>query len=226
MQTVFRNGVSSLDRKIKLVNYLPQIMGEILEFKELTEAETTEMVKLYHAIQLVADDQYVESATENGVKRWESILKILPKGTDLLEERKFRIVTRLNEKLPYSYRMLLQQLETICGKSGYTVELKEDEYKLIVKVALTVKSNFDDVDLLLHRVVPANLVIDLSLKYNQHSTLEKFTHAKLASYTHEFLRNEVIDLSLEYNQHSTLEKFTHAKLASYTYGFLRNEVIA
>ncbi|WP_330634678.1 putative phage tail protein [Anaerovorax sp. IOR16] len=184
--------MSSLDREIKLINYLPQIMGEVLEFQEITEAETAEMVQLYSALYSVSDDQYVESATENGVKRWESVLKILPKGTDSLEERKFRIITRLNEQLPYSYRMLLQQLETICGKGGYTAELKGNDYTLVVKVELTAKSNFDDVNDLLHRILPANLVIDLSLLYNQHITLGKFIHINLAKYTHEQLRNEVV----------------------------------
>ncbi len=57
-------------------------------------------------------------------------------------------------------------------------------YTLTVKVALSAKSNFDDVDDLVRRIAPANLVIIVELKYNQYETLSKFTHRQLANYTH------------------------------------------
>lgn len=60
-----------------------------------------------------------------------------------------------------------------------------------IRVMLKVKQNYDDVETLLNRIVPENLVLDLSLMYNQHQTLAAFTHAQLAAYTHYFLRNEV-----------------------------------
>jgi len=44
----------------------------------------------------------------------------------------------------------------------------------------------------LQRVIPANMIIDLRLIYNQHLTLKQFTHAHLQTYTHNQLRNEVI----------------------------------
>lgn len=88
--------------------------------------------------------------------------------------------------------MLVHQLTTLCGKDGYTLELKNEEYTLLVKVALTAKANFEDVGDLLGRIVPANLIIDLSLKYNQHKTLKKLTHKELAARRHAAIRNEVI----------------------------------
>ena len=49
-----------------------------------------------------------------------------------------------------------------------------------------------DTAALLDRVVPVNLTVDLSLRYNQHQTLLGRTHAALAAYTHDQLRNEVL----------------------------------
>ena len=59
-------------------------------------------------------------------------------------------------------------------------------------MAVAVKQNYDDVAALLERVAPANLVVDLSLLYNQYQYLAGFSHGILAGYTHEQLRNEVI----------------------------------
>ena len=51
---------------------------------------------------------------------------------------------------------------------------------------------FDEVDKLVRRMAPANLIITVELRYNQHLTLAKFTHAQLSQYTHKELREEVI----------------------------------
>lgn len=150
------------------------------------------MIALWDCLNAALADQFVQTATNNGISRWESILQIIPKGTDSLSDRKFRILTRLNEQLPYSYRMLQQQLETLCGQDGYTAEINSGAYTLTIRVALTAKNNFNDVATMLWRVVPANMIIDLSLRYNQHSTLTPFNYAQLAAYTHNQLRNEVI----------------------------------
>lgn len=182
-----------MDREIDISNYIPKILQEFKEFKTIANTENLEIKLLWEALEDLFNDQFVNDATETGVKRWESILKIVPKGTDSLDFRKFRIITRLNERLPYTYRLLDQQLTTLCGKDGYYLELKNKEYTLIVKLALTAKSNFDDVGNLLDRIVPANIVIDLTLLYNQQSTLSKYTHKQLGQYTHNKLRNEVLN---------------------------------
>lgn len=175
-----------------LLEHLPPVLQDVKELQRIFIAEDPEVDKLSEAVDAVLLDQFISDATAYGVGRWESILKILPKDTDSLQERKFRILARINEQLPYSMRMLLQQLNTLCGEDGYTVELRGKEYTLLVKVALIAKSNFADVGDLLGRIVPANMIIDLSLKYNQHQTLKKFTHGQLKRYTHTELRNEVI----------------------------------
>ena len=64
--------------------------------------------------------------------------------------------------------------------------------QLIVKIGLAAKNNFSDVEALLDRVVPQNMVVTLLQLYNTHAELGRFTHAQLAAYTHNQLRNEVL----------------------------------
>lgn len=65
-------------------------------------------------------------------------------------------------------------------------------YQLLVKIGLAAKNNFNDVESLLNRVVPQNMVVTLLQLYNTHAELGRFTHAQLAAYTHNQLRNEVL----------------------------------
>jgi hypothetical protein len=181
-----------LDRGINLLEYLPGVLREIKEFKALATAENPETIKLWEELENVLDDQFVNESTLNGVKRWEIILGIKALDTDTLDERRFRILSRLNEQLPYTYRNLEDQLSVLCGKDGYKLIIDPNAYALTVKVALTAKKKFSEVGNLLDRVVPCNIVISLLIMYNQHKTLKQFTYKQLSKYTHKQLREDVI----------------------------------
>jgi hypothetical protein len=183
--------VKSLDRN--LIDYLPPVLKKVREYQAITNAENPEFQQVFDTSEEVLSNLFIHDATEYGVGRWEKILGIVPKATESLDSRKFRILTRLNERLPYTMRTLKQQLETLCGKDGYSVELYNDVYTIKVKINLIAKSKFDDVDALLQRIVPANMIINLIIMYNQHLTLKQFTHGYLQRYTHNQLRNEVFN---------------------------------
>lgn len=76
---------------------------------------------------------------------------------------------------------------------NYSAEVMEGTYQLIVKIGLAAKNNFSDVESLLDRVVPQNLIVTLLQLYNTHAELGRFTHAQLAAYTHDQMRNEVMN---------------------------------
>lgn len=179
----------------KLLEYLPPFLQEIKEIQAILEkGEEPEIEALWLKADDALADQFIPDATENGVSRWEAILGIVPKAGDSLEARKFTILTRINEQLPFTMTTLKEQLQTLCGKegSGFSVRLDENAYTLFVLVALTAKSNLQDVDALLKRVVPANLIVSLGLKYNQHETLAGQKHGYWQAFTHDYLRNEVL----------------------------------
>lgn len=175
-----------------LIDYIPQVLKDVREYKNVMEVEQPEIINLWNELENALKDNFINDATQNGVLRLEKILKIVPKASDTLDIRKFRILARFNEQLPYTFRTLQERLTTLCGKDGYTLELKNDIYTLKVRIELIVKGQYDAVDNLLRRITPANLIIDLDLRYNQHLTLAKFTHAQLAAYTHKQLKEEVI----------------------------------
>lgn len=175
-----------------ILKYIPPVIRDYKEYKAIAIALNPELNLLWQAIEDTLNDQFILDATENGIKRRESILKIIPKDTDTLDERKFRLIARENEKLPYTYRALQQRLINLCGADGYSLEVNNSTFTIKVRVALTNKSNYDDVSILIDKMAPENMIIDLSLLYNQHSTLAKFTHAQLSAYTQSQIRNEVL----------------------------------
>lgn len=174
----------------KLQDYLPPILLKTYEFPLLCETEQPEIDRLHDAADAVLDAQFLSTAGEYAIQRYEKIFGVVPQDTDTLDERRFKVLTRINTQLPFSVRRLRQQLETLCGADGYKLEL--DRYTLTVKVALTAKRNQQAVEELLADIVPANMVCTTSLLYNQHADLTRFTHAQLAALTHFAIREEVL----------------------------------
>lgn len=176
----------------KIMDLWPPIMQELKEFQKIAEIEEAFFERLKQEIQNIVDDQFIQTATEKGIARRERMLKISPFADDTLETRRFRVQGVWNDKLPYTYRMLLERLDSLCGPDGYAMELNAREYSLNIKIELTRERMFDEVVRITRQMVPANIVITVELRYNQHLDLANFTHEQLSQYTHYQLRNEVI----------------------------------
>ncbi len=176
----------------KLNEYLPSILLKTYEFPLLCDTEQREFDRLNTAVDEVLDAQFVSTAGERGIERYEQIFSIVPQDTDTLDERRFRVLAKINAQLPFSIRRLRQQLSTLCDEDGYRMEIDGGRYTLTVKVALTAKRNQQAVEELLADIVPANMVCTTSLLYNQHADLTRFTHAQLALLTHFEIREEVL----------------------------------
>lgn len=181
-----------MDRTINLIEYVPPILAETKEFQVICAAENAEIERLRTAYLNLFADQFIQTATENGIARLEKIMGIVPKGTDSLEVRRFRLLARKQEKLPYTKWTLPEQLVALCEADGYSFTVDYAAREIAVRVALTAKGMYDAVELLLLKQRPANMVIDLSLMYNQNLNLHPFTNAQLRTYTNNQLRNEVI----------------------------------
>lgn len=168
----FPLGVKLLGRK--LINYLPEVLKNYKEFQKTFEAEEPEFENLQDELSKVLKDLFVEDASERGIKRWEKLLKIVPKATDSLNDRRFRITTRLIRKLPFTYRTLQQMLETLCGEGNYDVELRHNNYEIEIKINLVKNNNIMDILSLLEIVVPANLIQILKSYLTVRSEVPKY----------------------------------------------------
>ncbi len=175
-----------------LKEYLPSVLLDTFEFPTICNAAQTEFNEQASAVEAVLNASFVSLADENGIARYEKIFGVAPQDTDTLDERRFRVLSKINAQLPFSVRRLKQQLATLCGERGYELLLIPEQYTLEVKVELTAKRNLNAVEDLLRDIVPANLIQKCTLLYNQHQIIAKLTYAQMAKYLHQQLREEVL----------------------------------
>lgn len=180
-----------MENKRKLIDYLPPFMREFREMSCLMASEQEEINRVISASEDVLNDQFIMTATERGISRWESTLGIKPKGTATLEERRFAVIARMNRELPYTVTKLNETLTTICGAGNFDVKVYPNEYHVEVKLALANQNHYQEVVDLLTTMIPANLTYTVQILFNTNSVLSKFKHSELVNYTHDTLRKEV-----------------------------------
>lgn len=177
---------------LDIKEYFPDVLKDVKEFNMLDKAETPELKSIYECVSEVLDNGFIETAKEKGVARAEKIVGLSPRATDTIEERKFNLIAKYNEDLPYTVKKLHELLAVLCGEKGYHLEINNNEFKLTVKVELTSKKSKASVEELLERVTPANMVLYVTLMYNQHKTVGKLTNEELRKYTHDGIREEAL----------------------------------
>lgn len=177
-----------MDRR--LTDYLPPVLREVTEFQAVNAANEPELRLAWEALDRVLDNQFLQSADQAGVAVWERELKLLPKDTDSLEARKARIKALWNLKLPYTLTWLRGWLAGVCGEQA---ECRVQDYTLTVRIPLRAKDRREDAGRFLEWAAPANLVLDISLQYNTHRVLGRYTHRQLAAYTQQQLKDEVLE---------------------------------
>ena len=80
---------------MSLLEYLPEFIQEIKEMKVIMSVEENFLTgfddNFNLAVKNVFKDQFINTATENGIKRYEDMLKIAARESEGLDVRRFKI---------------------------------------------------------------------------------------------------------------------------------------
>ena len=172
------------------MDYLPPVLAEVRDYQALMQAEQAEIDRLWAAAERLLENQFIDGTDETGIARYELMMDIQPKATDDLALRQFRVLSRYNEQLPYTYRKMLEQLKSLCGENG--VKAAINGLTIEIKVELTAKEKVNEVRELLERMLPANVLVTVSLLYNQWGSVKHLTWEQAKIKTWGQLRNEVL----------------------------------
>lgn len=181
--------MSDISTSIKY--YLPDIIHQIREYQEIEKKYDHNIVTAISQLNRIEQNRFLDGLDEYGCERNEQILGIIPDPSDTLEGRRRRIRGYYASNKPYTIKKLREVLGAMCGENGYILTVDTENY--IVKVAIKLESRrlVDNADELVRRMVPANLIVDVYLLYNQNISFKKYTHGELKKYTHYQLRNNL-----------------------------------
>lgn len=150
-------------REVDLVSYLPPFLTGYRELREALESENPEFILAWGAADQVLRNEFIETADEYGIGRYEKILGILPSCNDTLETRRLRVQSRWFAALPYTYRMLVRKVAGILGDGDdfYIWSDFKTDYGMVLTVCTINDSQDMELKRILDQMVPANIPVSV-----------------------------------------------------------------
>lgn len=148
-------------REIDLLGYWMPVLRQLKEFKEIAKAETPELKYILEQVERTLNNMFIETADEYGIKRFEDMMGIYPEAGASLETRRFNVLVKWNDKVPYTEKELYNRLISICGDDNFSVNPDYKNYFLEIITHLGIEGAFDTISSILQDMIPCNLVLDL-----------------------------------------------------------------
>lgn len=147
-----------MSRTVDLVSYLPPFVSEYKEIRDTLTAENPEFNLYWDATDRVLKNEFISTADEYGISRFEKLLQIFPSREDTLETRRARVQARWATALPYTWRKLVEKLISICGENGFTITKDFLHYRFHLEVSLDIPGQVEELEHLLEATIPCNMV--------------------------------------------------------------------
>lgn len=148
-----------MTKTVDLVSYLPPFMADFKEISVTLEAENPEFVLVWNAADRVLQNEFIESADEYGISRFEKILNILPSTEDTLESRRARVQARWFNTIPYTMKAFLAKLVALCGDSDFTVTKEYEKYTVTILTDLELFGQVEELEHIIESMMPCNMIV-------------------------------------------------------------------
>lgn len=151
-------------REVELVSYLPPFVAEYRQMKETLTAADPEFKLVWDAAARALRNEFIETADEYGIRRYEQMLKVYPSKEDTIESRRNRILARWMKTLPYTQKMLIEKLVSICGENDFSIIKGYDEYRIDIVVSAEAYGQVEELEDTIGTMVPANMILIIENK--------------------------------------------------------------
>ena len=142
---------------VNLLEYLPDFMQEYREIRQIMKSEEPEFKTLWDLFKKVFNNQFIQYCDEDGISKFEEMLNLHRYENDTLEIRIFRVLTYWNDQIPYTWKVLTQRLNQLCGVGNYELKPNFNNYELGITTKFDDSRKYDELNNMLKMILPANL---------------------------------------------------------------------
>lgn len=148
-----------MKRETDLVTYLPQYLQNYEEQNSTLTAENPEFNLAWNAVDGVLYNEFIMTADEYGISRYEKMLNIYPAISDTLDMRRLRVQNRWFNAIPYTLKMLIAKMAELLGEFNFSLFMAA--YMLTLTVYAIDDSQKEELNYLLSTMIPVNIVTDV-----------------------------------------------------------------
>lgn len=161
----------TIDYNEQMLNYYPEVIKAIREFRCLIETQAVEVEDLHGELVKILTNAYVSTADEDTIKRWEKTLDItpLPQRTvnyeNWLTERRDTILARLHNSEKLNTQTISNIVQIFTGGIANSYFRDGTIYVEITPPPTNKSYRFEAVEQELKYKVPAHLTMKVSRNY-------------------------------------------------------------
>lgn len=160
-----------------------KFMTAFFDSLEKEDSEALEKIKSLENYSMVV------RLEEEGIKWWESYLKLKKYDNWTLQDRVERILYTLNSNQYFTMEFIKEQCKIFTNGE---IEVNENFEKYHFTIQFTsiigIPPNMENVKEMIELNKPAHLTYDIKFRYRTHRELQAFTHKELQAFTHAELR--------------------------------------
>jgi hypothetical protein len=164
--TTYLRIIEGIERKVFLINYLPDFLQDIFEYNVIFDIENLKLDKLNSEVEKIKNDMFIKTASNDAITRLESFLRIKGQGT--LEQRKSYLVSLIQKGKKLNEQKIRDIANTITGSDCIITFYGADElnnpefgYSLLMIQVLSPDNNkdyrYEDIARALKPLVPGHL---------------------------------------------------------------------
>lgn len=151
-------------RDVELLKHLPLFIQEYREIRAITNAENPEFQSTENETEVIFNNQFIKSCNIKGIAKFESLMGVVTEPDDTLESRISRVLTRWNDTVPYTFIVLCQKLDTLCGKNNYEIIRNIGKYTMDITTHLELTGQAEELDYMLGYMIPVNIAMTVNNK--------------------------------------------------------------
>lgn len=161
--------------------YWPEFLQDNDKFNELDKAESPELEEVWQSFNDVDGNQFLETANEEGIARYEKMVGIISKASESLEMRRARLLNKFSTYTPYNRAWLKNRLDSVLGKGTHEHHIEDD--------MLTLKTSTDEIDSIkslrkeLRKDIPCTMDMSIGLVRTSHQPMYMGSVARVGKIT-------------------------------------------
>lgn len=147
--------------EIDIQKHFPSTINDFEEIIEICKAENTNFNHVRIDLLKLFRMRFIHETDEGGIARWEKLLKLKRRPSDTLEVRRMRVLAKINNKLPYTWRSIQQMLNSMIGVNNYQLNLDPQKYEIELLLPIDI-GQYREVFEILEPMIPMNIWITIA----------------------------------------------------------------
>ena len=144
----------------RLLDYYPPVIASIEDIQKLMKILQVTDDALWDSASFLMENQFIDTATNEGVTMWERELGIIPEPTDTLADRKARLKLKWVPNNRFTMKWLHKWLKDSCGVDVEKPTVKDYTLTVVLPWFVQWKNVFQN----LEQYKPANIVLSPTVR--------------------------------------------------------------